>query len=104
MKLFVGKVEWFEIVWNEMEWLEWFAQRWGIHISPISFFHFFQLSLIFQIIPFHFIFFPTIFFNFSNLYTISLNLYHSYHFEIRKVKLFLHHFQTISNHFFHPKK
>ena len=42
--------------------------------------------LILQSIPFHF--FSTIFFNFPNPYTISLNLNHLYHLEIHKVKLF----------------
>ena len=37
-------------------------------------------------IPFHF--FSTLFFNFPNPYTISLNLNHLYHLKIRKVKLF----------------
>ena len=44
--------------------------------------------------------FSTIFFNFLNSYTISLNLNHLYHLEIRKVKPFnIIFFQTIPNHF-----
>ena len=85
----------------------------------ISIFHFFNYS-----IPFHFFsnysipfyFFSTIFFNFPNPYTISLNLNHSYHLEISKVKPFLHHFyKPFSNYskpflkpffpsHFHPNK
>ena len=53
-------------------------------ILLIPFFHLFQSSK-----PFHSIlFFSTIFFNFPNPYTISLNLNHLYHLEICKVKLF----------------
>ena len=50
----------------------------------ILFFHFFQSSKLFHYIPL----FSTIFFNFPNPYTISLNLNHLYHLEICKVKLF----------------
>ena len=68
-----------------------------------SIFSFFSTFLILQTISFHSIFF----FNFSNPYIISLNLNHSYHLEIRKIKSFLYYFskpfQIISNHFFHPK-
>ena len=46
-------------------------------------------------IPFYSIFFSTIFFNFPNPCTISLNLNHSYYLKISKVKPFLHHFSTI---------
>ena len=57
--------------------------------------------LILQTIPFHSIFFSTIFFNFSNPYTISLNLNHLYHLEIHKVKPFnIFFFQTIFKPFF----
>ena len=67
----------------------------------ILFFYFFQSSK-----PFHSIsIFSTIFFNFLNPYTISLNLNHSYYLEISKVKPFLHHFSKIfSNHSNHPNK
>ena len=79
----------------------------GYTFHPFYFFIFFNFSIL-QIILFHSIFFSTIFFNFLNPYTISLNLNHSYHLEISKVKPFLHHFFkpffTISNHFFHPNK
>ena len=59
-----------------------------------------------------FYFFQLFFFNFPNPYIISLNLNHSYYFEISKVKQFLHHFykpfsnhsKLFSNHFLHPKK
>ena len=56
-----------------------------IILNPFNF-------LILQTIPFHSIFFQPFFFNFPNPYTISLNLNHSYHLEISKVKPFLHHF------------
>ena len=78
----------------------------GLYISLIPFhyiFLFFSTFLILQTIPFHF--FSIIFFNFPNPYTISLNLNHSYHLEISKIKSFLHHFSKLfSNHFFHPNK
>ena len=66
------------------------------HSIPI--FHFFQLMKSFKL--FHSIpFFSTIFFNFPNSYTISLNLNHSYYLKISKVKPFLHHFSKLfSNH------
>ena len=74
----------------------------------ILFFHFFQSFKPFHSIPI----FSTIFFNFPNPYTISLNLNHSYHLEISKVKPFLHHFykpfsnysKSFSNSFFYTKK
>ena len=69
-------------------------------------------------IQFHSIFFfnflnppnYSIFLNFPNPYTCSLNLNHSYHFKISKIKLFLHHFfklfsnhpKSFLNYFFHP--
>ena len=69
------------------------------HFSP--FFHFFFLNFpnpLNHSIPFYF--FSTIFSNFSNPYTISLNLNHSYHLEISKVKPFLHHFsKSFLNHY-----
>ena len=63
----------------------------GKTIPPVPFysilFKTIQLSnLTNHSIPFHF--FLTIFFNFSNPYTISLNLNHLYHLEIHKVKPF----------------
>ena len=78
------------------------------HLSHSIFFNF--SNILNYSIPFHF--FSTIFFNFPNPYTISLNLNHSYHLEISKVKSFLHHFykllsnhyKSFSNYFFHPKK
>ena len=61
----------------------------------ILFFHFFQSSKPFYSIPI----FSTIFFNFLNPYTISLNLNHLYHLEICKVKLFFKpFFKLFSNH------
>ena len=68
---------------------------------------FFSTFLILQTILFHYIFF-----NFLNPYTIFLNLSHSYHLKISKVKQFLHyfsklfsnHFKSFSNYFFHPNK
>ena len=88
-------------------------------IPPIPFhfilFQIIQLSnLTNHSIPLYF--FSTIFFNFPNPYTISLNLNHSYHLEINKVKPFLHHFyKPFSNYskpflkpffpsHFHPNK
>ena len=68
----------------------WFIDHmFGPFILPISFyfilfFHFFQPSKPFHSSPF----FLIIFFNFSNSYTISLNLNHLYHLEIHKVKPF----------------
>ena len=75
------------------------------HSIPFSFFIFFNfLNPSNYSIPFYF--FSTVFFNFSNSYTISLNLNHSYHLEISKVKPFLHHFykpfQIFLNHFSIP--
>ena len=58
----------------------------------ILFFHLFQSFKLFRSI----LFFSTIFFNFLNPYTISLNLNHLYHLEICKVKPFSNYF---SNHF-----
>ena len=55
-----------------------------IPFHSIPFFHYFQSSKPFHSIPL----FSTIFFNFPNPYTISLNLNHLYHLEICKVKPF----------------
>ena len=89
------------------------------HPIPFPFFIFSTIPfhfIFFQTIPFHFIFFLPFFFNFPNPYTISLNLNHSYHLEISKVKPFLHHFyKPFSNYskpflkpffpsHFHPNK
>ena len=80
-------------------------------LHSIPFFHFFNFSNPSNYsIPFYF--FSTIFFNFPNPYTISLNLNHSYYLKISKVKPFLHHFykpfsnysKPFSNSFFHTKK
>ena len=65
----------------------------------ILFFHLFQSSKQFHFIPL----FSTIFFNFPNPYTISLNLNHLYHLEICKVKPFFKSFfkpfsKPFSNH------
>ena len=74
-----------------------YINNWITHftISLHSIFSFFSTFLILQTIP--------LFFNFPNPYTISLNLNHSYHLEISKVKPFLHYFSkpifTIPNHF-----
>ena len=58
--------------------------------KPFSLFHFILFFRLFQSSKsFHFIsLFSIIFFNFSNLYTIFLNLNHLYHLEICKIKLF----------------
>ena len=72
-----------KLVWNDYEPL----------VCPTHSNHsIFSLFSILQIIPFH-----SNFFNFPNFYTISLNLNHLYHIEIRKVKpnYFPNHFQTI---------
>ena len=62
-------------------------------ILTILFFHFFQSSKPFNSI----LIFLTIFFNFPNPYTISLNFNHLYHLEICKVKPFFKPFRMVKN-------
>ena len=59
------------------------------------FFNFSNLANYF--ISFHI--FSTIFFNFPNPYTISLNLNHLYHLEINKIKSFLHYFYKLFSNY-----
>ena len=59
----------------------------------IPFFHFFQSSKLFYSISL----FSTIFFNFPNPYTISLNFNHLYHLKICKVKPFYKPFRIVKN-------
>ena len=92
-------------------WLSFVCLTYFNHFNSFYFFIFFNFfNFLNYFISYHF--FSTIFFNFSNLYILSLNFNYSYHLEISKVKLFLHHFskqfsnnsKSFSNYFYHPNK